>query len=45
MVTVASPDLLGGPATFLSNEKGQFRFPGLAPGLYALTFEVPGFRT
>jgi hypothetical protein len=29
----------------VANEKGQYRFPALAPGLYSLTVEIPGFST
>jgi hypothetical protein len=45
LVTIRSPALLGGPATFVTNEKGQYRFPALAPGKYGLTIEISGFRT
>jgi hypothetical protein len=45
LTTIRSPALLGGPATFVTNEKGQYRFPVLAPGLYGLTVEISGFRT
>ena len=31
--TIQSPALLGGPTTFVTNEKGQYRFPALTPGL------------
>ena len=44
-ITITSAALLGGPATFVTNEKGQYRFPALAPGLYTLTIEISGFRT
>jgi hypothetical protein len=45
LVTIRSPDLPGGPATFVTNEKGQYRFPSLAPGVYGLTVEIAGFGT
>jgi hypothetical protein len=45
LVTIRSPALLGGPATFATNEKGQYRFPALAPGSYGLVIEIAGFRT
>jgi hypothetical protein len=45
LATIRSPALLGGPATFVTNEKGQYRFPALAPGVYGLTVEITGFRT
>jgi hypothetical protein len=44
-VTLTSSALLGGPSVFVANEKGQYRFPALAPGLYTLRFEIPGFQT
>ncbi|MGH9389949.1 MAG: carboxypeptidase regulatory-like domain-containing protein, partial [Vicinamibacteria bacterium] len=44
-VGIVSPALLGGSATSVTNEKGQYRFPALAPGLYTLTVELSGFRT
>jgi outer membrane receptor protein involved in Fe transport len=43
--TIRSPALLGGSATFLTNDKGQYRFLNLAPGFYSLTVEISGFRT
>ena len=45
LVRVASPALIGGPATVTTNEKGQLRFPTLPPGLYVLDIERPGFTT
>ena len=42
-VRVTSPALIGGPATVISNEKGQLRFPALPPGPYAIDIEMPGF--
>ena len=44
-VRVSSPALIGGPATQTTNEKGQLRFPGLPPGVYALDIEMPGFAS
>jgi hypothetical protein len=44
-VTISSPALLGGTPAFITNEKGQFRFPALAPGIYSLTVVLPGFQT
>ena len=32
LVTLVSPALIGGPATVTANDRGQFRFPSLAPG-------------
>ena len=41
LVHVTSPALIGGMLTATTNEKGQLRFPVLAPGTYALTVELP----
>ena len=45
LVRVSSPALISGPATMTTNERGQFRFPILPPGTYALDIELPGFAT
>ncbi len=44
-VTITSPALPSGPSSQVSNEKGQFRFPNLAPGVYALNVSLAGFST
>src|SRR5262245_37803847 len=41
LVNVTSPALIGGVLTTTTNEKGQLRFPVLAPGTYALAIEMP----
>ena len=41
LVHVTSPALIGGELTTTTNEKGQLRFPVLAPGTYALAIEMP----
>jgi hypothetical protein len=41
LVHVTSPALIGGELTTTTNEKGQLRFPVLAPGTYALVIEMP----
>jgi hypothetical protein len=41
LVRVASPALIGGVLTTTTNERGQMRFPVLAPGTYMLTVELP----
>ena len=42
-VTVASPAQIGGDLRTTTNEKGQWRFPVLAPGVYVLVVEMgPG---
>jgi hypothetical protein len=42
-VTISSPALPSGPSTQVSNERGQFRFPNLSPGVYALEVALTGF--
>jgi outer membrane receptor protein involved in Fe transport len=42
-VTITSPALPSGPSTMVTNEKGQFRFPNLAPGVYGLEVSITGF--
>ncbi len=43
-VTLTSPKLMG-TRTALTDGNGQFRFPALPPGTYAVKAEMPGFRT
>jgi hypothetical protein len=40
-VTLSSPALIGGPHTATTNDRGQVRFPVLAPGTYTLVVELP----
>src|SRR5689334_14788062 len=42
-VRVTSAVLIGGPAIQLADDRGQFRFPALPPGTYALEIGYPGF--
>ena len=42
-VTLTSPVLLGGPSLVETDSKGQFRFPGLEPGVYRLDLRREGF--
>jgi hypothetical protein len=44
-VTLEGEALIGGPQTAQSNETGNYRFPGLPPGSYRLTFALEGFQT
>ncbi len=43
LVRLSSPALLGGSAEQITNEKGQFRFLRLFPGLYDLEVSLSGF--
>ena len=40
-VMLGSPALIGGDQRTSTNDKGQWRFPVLAPGIYVLTVEKP----
>ena len=42
-VRLTSPALIGGPATLITNERGQLRFPTLPPGTYTLDIRLEGF--
>ena len=44
-VSITSPALIGGPRESTTSESGIFRFPGLSPGLYSLSVDLPGFAT
>jgi hypothetical protein len=41
-VTATSPSMIGAQ-TQVSNENGSYRFPAVPPGVYSLSFELPGF--
>jgi hypothetical protein len=43
-VTLTSPNLMG-TRTFVTDARGQYRFPALPPGDYTLRAQLPGFRT
>jgi hypothetical protein len=43
-VTATSPAQMGTPSA-VTNEEGMFRFPSVPPGVYKVTFELPGFST
>jgi hypothetical protein len=43
-VTASSPSALGVQTT-VSSETGNYRFPAIPPGVYSLTYELPGFNT
>jgi hypothetical protein len=44
-VTASSPALLVQQRTLVTDERGEYRFADLPPGVYALRFELAGFRT
>jgi len=44
-VTIASPQLIGGARTKVTDETGSFRFPEIAPGNYTVSVVMPGFKT
>jgi outer membrane receptor protein involved in Fe transport len=44
-VTISSPALLGGSRSTVTNDRGSFRFPSLAIGVYSVQAELPGFET
>jgi len=43
-VTATSPSLMGAQ-TSVTDSGGNYRFPCLAPVIYTLTYELPGFNT
>ena len=43
-VSLSSPVLLQ-PQVAVTSETGTYQFPGLAVGVYAVKFELPGFKT
>jgi hypothetical protein len=44
-VTIESPQLIGGAKSQVSDAKGGFRFPEIAPGMYTITVVMPGYKT
>src|SRR5262245_19124537 len=42
-VSATSPAMMGVQSS-VTDTGGNYRFPGLAPGTYTLTFEMPGFN-
>src|SRR5262245_60827089 len=44
-ITIASPQLLGGQRTSVTDEQGNYRVGLLPPGVYTVTYELPGFKT
>jgi hypothetical protein len=44
-VELTGAALIGGPKTATTDARGQYRFPGLAPGMYMVTASLSGFQT
>ena len=44
-VSINSPAMIGGVRTAPTDETGGYRFTLLPPGLYRVTFALPGFKT
>jgi hypothetical protein len=44
-VELSGPALIGGPKVAVTDERGEYRFPGLAPGVYAMTASLSGFQS
>jgi hypothetical protein len=43
-VTISAPQMQGNQ-TAITNAEGNYRFPGIPPGTYAVRYELPGFGT
>lgn len=43
-VTISAPQMQG-TQTAVTNAEGNYRFPGIPPGTYAVRYELPGFAT
>jgi len=44
-VELTGPALIGGPKVVTTDARGQYRFPGLAPGVYVISASLSGFQT
>ena len=44
-VSIASPNLIGGARTAVTDEQGVYRFTLLPGGVYTVTFNLTGFTT
>src|SRR6476659_10172810 len=44
-VTISSPAMIGGARKEITDETGTYRFTLLPPGVYRVTFALPGFKT
>jgi hypothetical protein len=43
-VTISAPQMQGSQ-TAVTNEEGNYRFPGIPPGTYTVRYELPGFAS
>src|SRR5438128_3729288 len=43
-VSINSPSMIGGARTAFTDEQGVYRFTLLAPGVYRVSFAIPGFK-
>ena len=43
-MSARSPEMIGGAAAVMTDERGRFRFASLLPGIYELSAEHPGFK-
>src|SRR5439155_2121635 len=44
-VEASSPALIEGTRSAVTNEQGQYKILDLRPGIYSVTFTLPGFNT
>jgi len=44
-VTITSPAMIGGPRMATTDESGTYQFKFLPPGVYRVSFGLPGFKT
>ena len=44
-IEAASPALIEKVRSTVSDDRGQYRLPELRPGVYTVTFSLPGFAT
>ncbi|MGH9346706.1 MAG: TonB-dependent receptor [Vicinamibacterales bacterium] len=44
-VTIKSPVIVAGQVVAVTDSRGTYRFTPLSPGVYSVTFELPGFQT
>src|SRR5438874_12125314 len=44
-VSITSPAMIGGARKEITDESGTYRFTLLSPGVYRVSFALPGFKT